>query len=76
MSLESNSQRLFLNNRAKNQIEVIDRDKRAIVATWPVTLGKTNVSMAYDETNHRLFVGCRGGQSWYLTPRPEKNYRL
>ena len=62
MSLESNSQRLFLNNRAKNQIEVIDRDKRAIVATWPVTLGKTNVSMAYDEANHRLFVGCRGGQ--------------
>ena len=62
MSLESSSPRLFLNNRAKNEIEVIDRDKRAIVATWPVTLGKTNVSMAYDEANHRLFVGCRGGQ--------------
>ena len=62
MSLESSSPRLFLNNRAKNQIEVIDREKREIVATWPVTLGKTNVSMAYDEANHRLFVGCRGGQ--------------
>ncbi|PYX87137.1 MAG: hypothetical protein DMG68_12840 [Acidobacteria bacterium] len=62
MSLESSSPRLFLNNRAKNEIEVIDRDKRTIVATWPVTLGKTNVSMAYDEANHRLFVGCRGGQ--------------
>jgi hypothetical protein len=61
MSLESSSPRLFLNNRAKNQIEVIDRDKRAIVATWPVTLGKTNVAMAYDEANHRLFVGCRSG---------------
>ena len=62
MSLESSSPRLFLNNRAKNEIEVIDRDKRTIVATWPVTLGKTNVSMAYDEANQRLFVGCRGGQ--------------
>jgi DNA-binding beta-propeller fold protein YncE len=62
MSLESSSPRLFLNNRAKNEIEVIDRDKRAIQATWPITLGKTNVAMAYDEANHRLFVGCRGGQ--------------
>jgi len=61
MSLESSNPRLFLNNRAKNQIEVIDRDKRAIVATWPVTMGKTNVAMAYDEANHRLFVGCRSG---------------
>lgn len=62
MSLESSSPRLFLNNRAKNEIEVIDRDKRAIQATWPITLGKTNVAMAYDEASHRLFVGCRGGQ--------------
>lgn len=61
MALESSSPRLFLNNRAKNQIEVIDRDKRAIVATWPVTMGKTNVAMAYDEANHRLFIGCRSG---------------
>src|SRR5258708_24487761 len=62
MALEISSSRFFLNNRAKNQIEVIDRDKNTIVATWPITLGKTNVSIAYDEANHRLFVGCRGGQ--------------
>ncbi len=62
MSLESSSPKLYLNNRAKNEIEVVDRDKRAIVATWPVTLGKMNVAMAYDEANHRLFVGCRSGQ--------------
>ena len=61
MSLESSSTRLFLNNRAKNQIEVIDREKRAITASWPITLGKVNVAMAYDEANHRLFVGCRSG---------------
>ena len=61
MSIEGASSRLYLNNRAKNQIEVIDRDKRAIVETWPVTMGKKNVSMAYDEANHRLFVGCRSG---------------
>src|ERR1700716_617950 len=61
MSLENSSSRLYLNNRAKNEIEVIDRDKRAIVDTWPVTMGKKNGSMAYDQANHRLFVGCRSG---------------
>src|SRR5258708_12022578 len=62
MALESLSNRVLLNNRDKNQIEVIDRDKNTIVAKWPITLGKTNTSIAYDEANHRLFVGCRGGQ--------------
>ena len=61
MALEKASQKLYLNNRAKNEVPVIDREKRTILETWPVTLGKMNVSMAYDEANHRLFVGCRSG---------------
>ncbi|MGH9774535.1 MAG: YncE family protein [Candidatus Acidiferrales bacterium] len=61
MALEHASALMYVNNRAKNQIEVIDRAKRKIVATWPVTLGKFNVAMALDEANHRLFVGCRSG---------------
>src|SRR5258708_40269479 len=35
MALEISSTRLFLNNSANNQIEVIDRDKITIRATWP-----------------------------------------
>jgi DNA-binding beta-propeller fold protein YncE len=62
MSLESSGPRIYVNNRAKNQIEVIDRAKRSIVASWPITLGKVNVAMALDEAAHRLFVACRSGQ--------------
>lgn len=62
MALESSSPRMYVNNRAKNQIEVIDRAKRTIIATWPVTMGKVNVAMALDESSHRLFVACRSGQ--------------
>jgi DNA-binding beta-propeller fold protein YncE len=62
MALETGSPRIYVNNKAKNQIEVIDRAKRAIVAAWPVTLGKVNVAMALDEAAHRLFVACRSGQ--------------
>ena len=61
MAVESSSHRLYVNNRAKNQIEIVDREKRTLTATWPVTKGKVNVAMAFDEASHRLFVGCRSG---------------
>ena len=62
MALESSSPKLYVNNKAKNQVDVIDRDKRALLASWPVTKCKTNVAMGFDEANHRLFIACRSGQ--------------
>src|ERR1700692_1822605 len=62
MALESSSPKLYVNNKAKNQVDVVDREKRAIIASWPVTKCKTNVAMAFDEANHRLFIACRTGQ--------------
>jgi DNA-binding beta-propeller fold protein YncE len=61
MALAKSSPRIYINNRAKNQVEVFDREKRAVVASWPITRGKVNVAMALDEGNQRLFVGCRSG---------------
>lgn len=61
LRLEKASQRMYVNNKAKNQVELIDRGKREIEASWPVTKSKTNVAMALDESNHRLFVACRAG---------------
>src|SRR5713101_7712708 len=62
MALEKSSPKMYVNNRAKNQVSVVDREKRELVANWPVTLCKNNVAMALDEANHRLFVACRTGQ--------------
>jgi DNA-binding beta-propeller fold protein YncE len=62
MTLEKATSRMYINNRSKNQVSVVDREKRELVASWPVTLCKNNVAMALDETNHRLFVACRTGQ--------------
>jgi DNA-binding beta-propeller fold protein YncE len=61
MALESASPTMYVDNRAKNAVEVINRDTHAMLATWPVTRGKTMVALAFDEANHRLFVGCRDG---------------
>jgi len=61
MALEKSGERLFLNNPAKNEVEVIDRKANKLVTSWPVKLGKSNATMALDESVHRLFVGCRSG---------------
>jgi DNA-binding beta-propeller fold protein YncE len=61
MALEKSSSRIYLNNKAKSQVDVIDRAKRQLIASWPITKAKTNVAMAYDEATHRLFIACRSG---------------
>lgn len=61
MALEKSGDRLFLNNPAKTEVEVIDRKANKLVTAWPVKLGKGNATMAFDESAHRLFVGCRSG---------------
>jgi len=61
MALEASTPRLYVNNKTKNQVDVVDREKRAIIASWPGTKCKTNVALTLDEANRRLFVACRSG---------------
>ena len=62
MALEKMGNRLFLNNPAKNEVEVIDRKANKLTTSWPLKMSKDNATMAFDESTHRLFVGCRPGQ--------------
>src|SRR3977135_673182 len=72
MALEKSTPKMYVNNRSKNQVSVVDREKRELVASWPVTLCKNNVAMALDEANHRLFVACRTGQAGMLDTQTGK----
>ena len=57
--LERSGPRIFVNVPSAAQIEVVDRSTMRVLATWPVSEAHANYPMALDETNHRLFVGCR-----------------
>jgi len=59
MAVEKSGPRLFVNMTGINSIGVVDREKRAVVQTWPVTAGKDNVPLQYDEATHRLFLATR-----------------
>ena len=57
--LEQQGARIFVNVPGTGHVVVIDREKKAVTATWPMTEFRGNFPMALDEANHRLFVGCR-----------------
>lgn len=60
MALEKSGPRIFVAVRGNNAIEVIDRSKLAVTGTWSVAdTGKKPTAIAFDEDNHRLFVGTR-----------------
>lgn len=57
--LEKHGKRIFVNVPNARHVAIIDRDKGEVVATWKTDLALANFPMALDETNHRLFIGCR-----------------
>ncbi len=57
--LEKNGGRVFVNVPNVQKIQVIDKKKQEIVDEWPLPRGCRNFPMDLDESNGRLFVGCR-----------------
>lgn len=57
--LEANGPRIFVNVPGADQIVVVDREKKAVIETWPLKDARGNFPMFLDELDHRLFVGCR-----------------
>jgi len=60
MAVEKSGPRLFINVRGNNTVEVYDRKRHALIATWPVAQeAKNPTALAFDEPGHRLFIGTR-----------------
>jgi DNA-binding beta-propeller fold protein YncE len=60
VAIEKSGPRLFVNLRANSSVQVYDRTKRTLIATWSVAeTAKKPTPLAFDESNHRLFAGTR-----------------
>jgi DNA-binding beta-propeller fold protein YncE len=57
--LDPASPRMFVVMGDTSQVVVIDREKRTVIATWPITGGPEPHAVALDAAHHRLFVGSR-----------------
>jgi DNA-binding beta-propeller fold protein YncE len=49
-------------------VKVIDTDKRAVIAEWPITGGPQPHTAGLDATHHRLFMGSRLGGGHVVDP--------
>ena len=56
--LERNGKRIFVNVPTSGKVEVIDRERGEVVASWAIS-EQANFPMALDEAQHRLFIGTR-----------------
>lgn len=56
---EANGTRVFVNVPTAKGIAVLDRAKRKAIEKWPLTGFEENFPMALDESQSRLFIGCR-----------------
>src|SRR5207249_10482124 len=57
--IESARPRLFLAIPSPSMLLAIDTTKREIAATYPIKSASNGHPVALDETNKRVFVGCR-----------------
>jgi len=59
LALDTKTRRMFVVLGETSRVAVIDRDKRTVVATWPITGGPLPHALGFDPEHHRLFIGSR-----------------
>lgn len=59
LAVEQSGSHLFINVTARNSLDVIDKDKGAIIKKVPISGAEQNSPLALDERNHRIFVVTR-----------------
>ena len=69
MAIGPQTAKLYINDVAGNQVDVIAAATGMLLAQWRVTSAKLNIPMALDERQHRLFIGCRSGSIVVLDTR-------
>ncbi len=63
---EQHGNRLFVNVADHNEVDVVDKRTFKVIARWPLSGARTNLSMALDEADHRLFVGTRNPSKLFV----------
>jgi DNA-binding beta-propeller fold protein YncE len=66
MAFDKSGPRIFVDVRGNSTVEVVDREKRTVIATWPIPEAKGLTTIAFDAANHRLYVGARQPAKLYV----------
>lgn len=72
MAIDKASGNIYVNSRDKIQIDVVSLKDHALVTQWKMTGVDHCDAMAFDESNQRLFSGCRSGSIVVLDSKTGK----
>lgn len=64
--VEQHGDRIFINIADKDYVAVIDKENFEVIARWPLSGAKTNLCMALDEQDHRIFVVTRNPTKMFV----------
>jgi DNA-binding beta-propeller fold protein YncE len=67
-ALDPASSKMFVVMGDTSNVVVIDRQKREVIATWPITGGPEPHAVALDAAHHRLLIGSRVKRSHIYKP--------
>jgi DNA-binding beta-propeller fold protein YncE len=68
LALDPNSPKMYVVTGDTSNVIVIDREKRTVLATWPITGGPEPHAVAFDGAHHRLLIGSRVKRSHIYKP--------
>ncbi len=57
---------VFNNLEDKSELVAIDTKTHAVKNRWPIAPGEEASGLAFDEKNHRLFLGCGGNKTMVM----------
>ncbi|MDE1963688.1 MAG: hypothetical protein KGI42_07310 [Xanthomonadaceae bacterium] len=63
---EQHGNRLFVNLADHDEVDVVDKKSFQVIARWKLSGAHTNLTMALDEADHRLFVGTRNPSKLFV----------
>jgi DNA-binding beta-propeller fold protein YncE len=67
-ALDTATPRMYVVMGDTSKVVVIDRQKREVIATWPITGGPEPHAVAIDVAHHRLLIGSRVKRSHIYKP--------
>src|SRR6267142_635482 len=73
MALEKSTSKMYVNNRARNQISVLDTQTGKEVTSFPITKGVDDIT--YDPASKRVYAACDGAVDIYEQSGPD-SYKL
>jgi hypothetical protein len=68
LALDPNSPKMYVVTGDTSNVVVMDREKRTVLATWPITGGPEPHAVAFDGAHHRLLIGSRVKRSHIYKP--------